>query len=199
MLWESKRLINKVRYSYVLICIGAAIIIIIKCIIDTVTQSGALYLMDDWGSGRGYIWKNSMQAFSRLPFINKIFGSGQATTAYVLTDYATVHSNIFNRTRIDNVHNIWLNILLNMGIAGLLSYISLIGLSVYKTLGYIKKDEADRSDNKMPDGNCLVAAFGLAVIVYSIQGSAELFETLTFPMFFCLMAILNTRNYDMKI
>lgn len=199
MLWESKRLINKVRYSYVLICIGAAIIIIIKCITDTVTQSGALYLMDDWGSGRGYIWKNSMQAFSRLPFINKIFGSGQATTAYVLTDYATVHSNIFNRTRIDNVHNIWLNVLLNMGIAGLLSYISLIGLSVYKTLGYIKKDEADRSDNKMPDGKCLVAAFGLAVIVYSIQGSAELFETLTFPMFFCLMAILNTRNYDMKI
>ena len=44
----------------------------------------------------------------------------------------------------------------------------------------------------------MLAGTGLAVVVYSIQGTAELLEVITFPMFFCLIAMLNSgiRRYE---
>lgn len=44
----------------------------------------------------------------------------------------------------------------------------------------------------------MLAGTGLAVMFYSIQGTAELLEVITFPMFFCLIAMLNSgiRRYE---
>ena len=85
---------------------------------------------------------------------NKIFGAREAATAWVLSDYSDIASNILNRSRVDNAHNIWLNTLVTLGIAGLAVYVLIIGLSIH--------------------------------------------DMIKFPMFFCLIAMLNSgiRRYE---
>ena len=153
---------------------------------------GIFIISDEWGSGRGYIWKNTLNGYGNLPFVNKIFGAGEAATAWVLSDYSDIASNILNRSRVDNAHNIWLNTLVTLGIAGLAVYVLIIGLSIHNMIKYIKKADNGNKDLYM------LAGKGLAVMVYSIQGTAELLEVITFPMFFCLIAMLNSgiRRYE---
>ena len=92
----------------------------------------------------------------------------------------------------DNAHNIWLNTLVTLGIAGLAVYVLIIGLSIHNMIKLIKKADNGNKDLYM------LAGTGLAVVVYSIQGTAELLEVITFPMFFCLIAMLNSgiRRYE---
>ena len=59
---------------------------------------GIFIISDEWGSGRGYIWKNTLNGYGNLPFVNKIFGAGEAATAWVLSDYSDIASNILNRS-----------------------------------------------------------------------------------------------------
>lgn len=95
-----------------------------------------------------------INGYGNLPFVNKIFGAGEAATAWVLSDYSDIASNILNRSRVDNAHNIWLNTLVTLGIAGLAVYVLIIGLSIHNMI--------------------------------------------KFPMFFCLIAMLNSgiRRYE---
>ena len=98
-------------------------------------------------------WKR-LNGYGNLPFVNKIFGAREAATAWVLSDYSDIASNILNRSRVDNAHNIWLNTLVTLGIAGLAVYVLIIGLSIH--------------------------------------------DMIKFPMFFCLIAMLNSgiRRYE---
>ena len=100
------------------------------------------------------LWYNTLNGYGNLPFVNKIFGAGEAATAWVLSDYSDIASNILNRSRVDNAHNIWLNTLVTLGIAGLAVYVLIIGLSIH--------------------------------------------DMIKFPMFFCLIAMLNSgiRRYE---
>ena len=83
-LFANKKLIDKIKKIYVIICVVFAAAACLMVIICTAVQRGPLAITDDWGSGRGYIWKNLLDGFKNLPFINKIFGAGEASTAWVL-------------------------------------------------------------------------------------------------------------------
>ena len=45
----------------------------------------------------------------------------------------------------------------------------------------------------MPD---IIAGFGIAALVYAVQGACNILEVITFPMFVCAMAPV---NYNKKI
>lgn len=45
----------------------------------------------------------------------------------------------------------------------------------------------------MPD---IIAGFGMAALVYAVQGAGNILEVITFPMFVCAMAPV---NYNKKI
>ena len=102
---------------------------------------GIFIISDEWGSGRDYIWKNTLNGYGNLPFVNKIFGAGEAATAWVLSDYSDIASNILNRSRVDNAHNIWLNTLVTLGIAGLAVYVLIIGLSIHNIMLGVKSPQ----------------------------------------------------------
>ena len=42
----------------------------------------------------------------------------------------------------------------------------------------------------------IIAGFGMAALVYAVQGAGNILEVITFPMFICAMAIV---NYNKKI
>ena len=192
-LFANKKLIDKIKKIYVIICVVFAAAACLMVIICTAVQRGPLAITDDWGSGRGYIWKNLLDGFKNLPFINKIFGAGEASTAWVLSDYSAAANNIFNRGRVDNAHNIWINMLITLGIAGLIVYVLLLVAAISNIKRHLKGSSEACHMNK---SRYMLAGAGLAVMVYSIQGTAEMLEVITFPIFFCLLAMLNcsTKN-----
>lgn len=196
-LFANKTLIDKIKKIYVILCAVLAAVACLLVVICTATGKGPLAITDDWGSGRGYIWKNTLNGYKNLPFINKIFGAGEATTAWVLSDYSDAANNILNRGRVDNAHNIWINMLVTLGIAGLAIYVLLLFAAIRNMIKYLKGSCEGRH---MCKSRYMLAGVGLAVMVYSIQGTAEMLEVITFPMFFCLLAMLNfvTKNKNMK-
>ena len=93
---------------------------------------------DEWGTGRGYVWKRLMIIFSEKPFVNKLFGVGQGTVftemlshykAEMVTDLGYVY---------DNAHNVYLHYLFTIGIFGLAMY---LGVLVTAILSGIKKEK----------------------------------------------------------
>ena len=85
---------------------------------------------DDWGNGRGFTWRITMEMFRSLPLTNKLFGVGPDCYA----NYAYEFRSAQMRARwgdqvLANAHNEWLNTFFTLGIAGLLSYAGFFAVS----------------------------------------------------------------------
>lgn len=89
---------------------------------------GSYFLFnDEWGTGRGYIWRNAMERFFELPFWKQLIGYGPETFGILLLKKTA--NNPFNRV-FDNAHNEYLHCLLTVGIAGLISYTAFLTASI---------------------------------------------------------------------
>lgn len=44
----------------------------------------------------------------------------------------------------------------------------------------------------------IIAGFGMAALVYAVQGAGNILEVITFPMFICAMAIVNCNKKIVK-
>lgn len=51
------------------------------------------------------------------------------------------------------------------------------------------------SKDGVPD---IIAGFGMAALVYAVQGAGNILEVITFPMFICAMAIVNCNKKIVK-
>ncbi|GAA0333952.1 hypothetical protein GCM10008967_25890 [Bacillus carboniphilus] len=80
------------------------------------------------GSHRWYIWKTS------LPLIKEYFwtGSGPDTFHLVFPNDTEETKKYFPTVTVDKAHNEWLQIAVTMGVPALLTYLSLVGLILYK-------------------------------------------------------------------
>lgn len=145
---------------------------------------GALgsYLLfnDDWGTHRGYIWRNAIECFQEFPLTKKLFGFGPDTFGIVLLN--KTKNNIYGEI-FDNAHNEYLHYLITVGIAGLAAYlvflISFIGRVIRKAAG-----------------NRIVMAVFFAVVCYGTQAFVNLNLPIATPvMWMCLtLGELGIRN-----
>ena len=149
---------------------------------DNINKIGAFYITDNWGSGRGYIWSNLINGYKNYPFIYKIFGLGEGTVRKNLSYYSDSHWDILYGNVVDNAHSIWLQMLVTMGCVGV---IILLVIFIHTLVNSAK--------HGVPD---IIAGFGMAALVYAVQGAGNILEVITFPMFICAMAIV---NYNKKI
>ena len=83
--------------------------------------------------------------------------------------------------------------LITLGIAGLIVYVLLLVAAISNIKRHLKGSSEACHMNK---SRYMLAGAGFAVMIYSIQGTAEMLEVITFPIFFCLLAMLNcsTKN-----
>ncbi len=87
---------------------------------------GVSYFIFDryWGNWRGTTWPVSVQMFMEYPLREKLIGIGpDCYASYVYEYYSQVVQETFEDNVLTNAHNEWLNILLNEGILGLLTYL----------------------------------------------------------------------------
>ena len=81
---------------------------------------------DDWGNGRGRIWRFSVKIFSEESLGHKLFGVGpDCFNSYVNAYYGEEEVLMWGDKLLTNAHNEWLNILINAGLLGAAAYIGI--------------------------------------------------------------------------
>lgn len=139
---------------------------------------------DTWGSNRGFIWKRGFLLFTEhYNPLQIIFGCGPDSVKPMLElHYGNeIGHGIFELY--DNVHNEYLQYLLTAGITGFIAYIGLIVSTFRKHI-------------KHTLSNVSYIAISTSVICYLVQSIVNINQAVTTPLFFIMLALLNTDSSD---
>ena len=141
-----------------------------------------LRFSDVWGSERGHVWRITIEAFSDMPFIKKIIGSGPDTLLPLLMK-AHEQQMLETGSLTDNAHNEYLQYLTTHGVIGLVSYLALIFFSLKKCFYKSPHDFYRRS-------------LAVAVCAYCAQAFFNISQPITTPMFFALLFMTFSKDKD---
>ena len=64
---------DNIKNIYALCGVSIIIIVCLVSVISTAAGKGIFIISDEWGSGRGYIWKTRLTDMVIFHFVNKIF------------------------------------------------------------------------------------------------------------------------------
>lgn len=137
-------------------------------------------LDDDFGTYRIFLWKRSLELVKDYPII----GTGPDTFAIRFMDqYTNDIKQIGELTINDTAANSYLTIVVNLGIAGLGSYLICIGVQIF---------------NAIKNMNEYVIIFLVTLGCFLIQDFFNLWVVIVTPLFWILMAILylSTKNIN---
>ena len=135
-----------------------------------------LYFDDDWGTHRGYIWRIGLESYQRFPLIHKIFGYGPDTFG-IITKYNYYDEMVtLYGERFESAHNEYLQYFITIGVVGLLSYLSLLVVSIWKMLKGMKREPA-------------VIAIVFSVICYGAQAFVNISVPIVAPVMLTLLMI----------
>lgn len=174
----SFKLYKKVTLSVIVVAVVTAVIYILFHKSD----SGFFSFNDYWGNNRGFIWKRGVLLFKdHYSVVNKLFGCGPDCLRPYIDMYfgSEILSGGFELY--DNVHNEFLQYLLTLGIFGLAAYLGIIVSSVRH---YIKTYTSD----------IYATSFFAAFICYIVQSVVNINQAVTTPLFFLMIALINTRT-----
>ena len=147
--------------------------------IDTTTELGSLERLlrfnDSWGTHRGYMWIRSMWIFGDESFVKKLFGTGPDNFYYAFSPYFTGLME-YGDSSTNAAHNEYINYLITIGVAGLASYLALVGGVITRAVKAAKK-------------NPLVIISVAAVICYSVQAVVNIAQPITTPLFIIFLAL----------
>ncbi len=135
-----------------------------------------LVLNDNTGNLRGYIWIRTVELFSKLPFVNKLFGCGLGCFYdFVYPAYGADMIAKFNSVFYDP-HNDFLHVLATTGIVGVIGFFG----GIFSTIAASAKK---RKNRKMQ----MVVIITLASFL--VQGLVNSFTIFIIPLVFLIMAM----------
>lgn len=136
---------------------------------------------NDWGTGRGYVWKWCLNIFGEGTLLNKLFGFGTGTCSIKLLSAYSHEMRYSLGYYFTTAHNEFLEILLNVGFLGLLSYISVIIATIVKN---IKNREYFNIQ------------FTVGIIAYCIQSMFIAMQPVVIPLVFVFLGLANNTAID---
>ena len=152
---------------------------------DTTTALGKaeqLFRFNDrWGTHRGFMWIRSLREYGGFGFFRKLFGAGPDTAYYILEPYFEELNARFHNTSTNCAHNEYINYLITQGALGLLSYLAILGTVCVRTLRRARQ-------------NPTALIFLSAVICYAIQGTVNIYQPITTPLFFLFLSMAEALN-----
>lgn len=171
----NKKIINYIFISMIIIaCIGLIIMFFVDMpfgIFHEIHEIMHGKLNDEFGTYRMFLWKRSFMIFKEYPLI----GTGpDSFTARFMDKFTQDIINLGELTLNDTAANVYLTMLVNIGILGLISYLVFVGLLLHKM---IKKR------------NAFSTVFLTSIICFLIQDFFNLWTVIVTPVFFVLMAI----------
>lgn len=143
--------------------------------------SNYLLINDDWGTHRGYIWRNGLDCFLKLSFWKKLIGYGPETFG-ILILRATAN-NRYNEIY-DSAHNEYLHMLVTIGILGLTAYILFVLSVIRRCIKY--------------KNNYYMVAIAFGIICYSTQAFVNLNLPIVTPVFWLLLGMGSSKSITNK-
>lgn len=193
---DKKELTDTYRKIIVSILIGTISIGVLLYIILSIYNtkvgitnlSSSLFLWNDqWGSGRGLIYKESVLLFSKMNFLQKIIGVGADGFyffAYSFPDTVTTLNNAFNESILTNAHCEILTNLINLGILGTVVYIGILVTFFIRCMKYGEQHP-------------MLYVSGLCTICYFTNNLVSFAHVLNLPFLFILIGL--SEHYMRKI
>lgn len=139
-----------------------------------------------WGNERGATWGTGFELFSRMNLWQKLFGVGPdgfSEYLYSHPDIVTGFGDLFNGAILRNSHNEWLTMLINTGIAGMVSYAAIFVTVISR---YIRKGAVSH----------IFYIPAVCAFSYAIHNMVSFGQVLNMPLLFIIMGI--GESYEAK-
>ena len=147
--------------------------------IDTSADLGSmeklLRMNDAWGTHRGIMWLRSFKIFSEANVWQKLFGMGPDTFYFAFEPYFKELEEYGNSST-DAAHNEYINYLITIGAAGLLSYLAFTGSALVRGLKNAKAQP-------------YVLPCCAAVIAYLAQATVNIALPISTPLFIIFVSL----------
>ena len=160
------------------ITIGILILATFVTVITGISNNWEIFTFDDeWGNFRGYVWSRLTRIYQDLPFVNKVFGAGNESIYTLMSARYSDEMIEVTGTVYDSAHNEYLQYLVTMGIAGLITYLGLIISSIVNGVKMVKEDPL-----------CIPLLAGM--IGYVVQAFVNVEQPITTPFLFLFLALM---------
>ena len=153
---------------------------VLALIFYLVVNSSLLHFCDTWGNNRGFIWKQGMDFYRQAGIKDKLIGIGPDSVGLVFHWHYGISATVINGSTYDNLHNLFLQILVTTGALGLLVFLALCIVAIYNLL---KGGENDSSGGNY---NIPIAT---AAICYLAQSVVNISSPATLGILIVLVAI----------
>ena len=176
-----------IRNTYLLYVVGALVIVAFFYFVDL--KIGMLSeiheilhgnLKDEYGTFRVFLWRRTLKLVKDYP----ILGSGSDTFAIrFMSRFSDDVASIGEYTINDTAANVYLTMLINIGVVGLIAYLGLLFYSFKEVLNFKSKNLVEENKEKM--------VILSAITCYIIQDFFNLWVVIITPIFWCTLALLN--------
>ncbi len=181
---------NTLRYFWLLLLLLAfsgIIYVLFDCnVMGNADKYGSLksYFLfnDDWGTHRGFIWRNAMECYLNLSWWKKLVGYGPETFGILMLQKTA--NNPYNEV-FDSAHNEYLHLLTTVGIIGVLTYLSFV-------VGIVKRGI------RLHISNPYIMAVLFGIVCYSIQAFVNLNLPIVTPVFWVLLGVASAKKIENK-
>lgn len=143
---------------------------------------------DEWGSGRGAIWKHAIKTYRGFSLREKIFGCGpDCFTAYSYDVYGSFMRQTWGSRRLTNAHNEFLTSIINIGLFGTIAYYGILISSLVTSIKNRRKDP-------------VILAAAACVIAYIANSMVSFQHIVSTPLLFMLIAVISNlcKSSEMK-
>ena len=167
-------------YMMIIICILLWLVVSIyntKIGISFLKENSLFFLDENWGNGRGMIFKTSVEIFKEMSWMQKLFGVGPdgfSAFAYSIPTIQAGLYNYFGESILTNAHCEILTNLINLGIIGTAVYIGVFATFVARCL----KRGKEHAYAYIP---------ALCVICYFANNIISFAQVLSIPYLFLIM------------
>lgn len=127
---------------------------------------------DSWGTGRGYIWRKSIELYRDFRPMHKLFGYGPDTFGILTTSKIRAEMPQLY----DNAHNEYLQYFITIGPAGLVAYVVFLGSAITRMWKNVKTKP-------------YIIGCCFATICYITQAVVNLSLPIASPMMWLLLSI----------
>ena len=127
------------------------------------------------------MWIRALYIFGDMSILHKIFGNGPDTFTAMM-DISGYNEELiaFRKETTDCAHNVYLNYLVTLGIAGVISYITAIVSCVVRAV-------------KKAFSNKYAVIFAGSVVCYGIQSIVNIDQPITTPLFILMIALTESQ------
>lgn len=132
---------------------------------------------DEWGNGRGFVWKRLLYEYGKGGPGVWLFGFGPDTVREIMmTGYGKEMYMLFDGY-FDSAHNEYLQILITGGMISLLAYVEWLACILAKAWKYRKHSP-------------YIPALGTAILCYAVQALVNVHQSVISPIMFVFAALL---------